>query len=152
MKLAEALIQRADYQTRLEQLKQRVVQNARIQDGEQPAEDPESILAEIERVAAELTRVIQQINRTNLNVQLADGRTLTDALAVRDVLRIKYAVYRELGQAASIRRDRLSRSEIIYRSTVAVKEIQQKADDIAREYRELDARIQEANWMADLME
>ena len=40
MKLAEALIERADLQRRLEQLKQRLNQNAQYQEGEEPAEEP----------------------------------------------------------------------------------------------------------------
>ena len=40
MKLAEALIERADLQRRLEQLKQRLNQNAQYQEGEEPAKYP----------------------------------------------------------------------------------------------------------------
>ena len=36
MKIAEALALRADLQKRLEQLKQRLVKNARIQEGDKP--------------------------------------------------------------------------------------------------------------------
>lgn len=37
-------------------------------------------------------------------------------------------------------------------TTVAVAEIRQKADDLARERRELDVAVQEANWANDLLE
>jgi hypothetical protein len=40
MKIAEALALRSDLQKRLEQLKQRLVRNARIQEGDAPEEDP----------------------------------------------------------------------------------------------------------------
>ena len=40
MKLAEALIVRSDYQKRIEQLRNRLLQNAKIQEGETPNEDP----------------------------------------------------------------------------------------------------------------
>jgi hypothetical protein len=36
------------------------------------------------------------------------------------------------------------------RLTVSVAAIQRKADDLAREYRELDTRIQEADWLTTL--
>ena len=39
MKLAEALALRADLQRRLEQLKQRLIKNARVQEGDTPEED-----------------------------------------------------------------------------------------------------------------
>ena len=47
---------------------------------------------------------------------------------------------------------RVSRSEIKYRSTVDVAEIQKRADELAVTHRELDARIQEANWRLELVE
>ncbi len=152
MKLAEALILRADLQTRLAQLKARLLQNARVQEGEKPAEDPQKLINEIERAAGELTTLIQRINRTNMAVRLEGGETLTEALAVRDVLRIRHAVLRDLGQAAAIRRDRLTRTEVKFQSTVDVAVILQQADDLAREHRELDAEIQAANWQHDLVE
>ena len=49
MKIAEALALRADLQKRLEQLKQRLVKNARIQEGDAPEEDPVEMQAELER-------------------------------------------------------------------------------------------------------
>ena len=48
MKIAEALALRADLQTRLEQLKQRLVKNARIQEGDKPEEDPVELQSELE--------------------------------------------------------------------------------------------------------
>jgi hypothetical protein len=37
-----------------------------------------------------------------------------------------------------------------FRSTVSIGEIQKQADALAREHRELDARIQELDWQIDL--
>ena len=52
MKVAEALALRADLQRRLEQLKQRLVKNARVQEGDQPAELPDQLQTEFEHCAA----------------------------------------------------------------------------------------------------
>jgi hypothetical protein len=60
-------------QKRLEQLKQRLVKNARIQEGDKPEEDPVELQAELEKSAQELTRLIQRINRTNAGSNLGDG-------------------------------------------------------------------------------
>jgi hypothetical protein len=149
MKLAEALALRADCQRRLEQLKQRLLRNAKVQEGDEPAEDPNALLAEFEQVSEQLLSLIQRINRTNAESTLA-GSTLTDALAQRDVLRLSQDMYRELAQAASVSQSRTTRSEVKFRSTVSVVAIQRKADDLAKEHRELDAKIQEANWQIDL--
>src|SRR6185369_7613881 len=151
MKVAEALALRADLQRRLEQLKQRLVKNARIQEGDAPEEDPNELQAELERSARELTLLIQRINRTNAASRFGGG-TLADSLAERDVLKIRYNAYRELASAASTSQGRTTRSEVKFVSTVSVSGIQRKADDLAREFRVLDTKIQEADWLTTLLE
>jgi hypothetical protein len=151
MKIAEALALRADLQKRLEQLKQRLVKNARIQEGDAPEEDPIELQSEFEKSARELTLLIQRINRTNARSPFGAGM-LSDALAERDVLKIRYNAYRELANAASTSQNRTTRSEVKFVSTVSVAAIQRKADDLAKEYRELDTRIQEADWLTALEE
>jgi hypothetical protein len=39
-----------------------------------------------------------------------------------------------------------------YVSTIHVAEIQKSADELAKNYRDLDARIQELNWQTELVE
>jgi len=151
MKIAEALALRADLQKRLEQLKQRLVKNARIQEGDEPAEDPAELQKELEKLAQELTVLIQRINRTNATTGFGGG-TLADALAERDVLKIRYNAYRELANAAATSQVRTTRSEVKYISTVNVAAIQRKADDLAKEYRELDTRVQETDWLTLLLD
>jgi hypothetical protein len=152
MKLAEALIARADHQRRLEQLKQRLMQNARVQEGDEAAENPAQLLQEIERVAAQLEELIQRINRTNAATSFDGEMTVTDALASRDILRLRHEFYRSLAQAASAKQDRFSRFEVKFESTVDVGQIQQQADDLAREHRDLDTRVQELNWRTELLD
>jgi hypothetical protein len=151
MKLAEALLLRADCQKRIAQLEQRFIRSARVQEGEQPAENPHSLMAELETATAELTGLIQRINRTNTAIEF-DGKTLADALAERDVLQTKRKVYSTLMNAAAISQDRYMRTELRYVSTVNVAELQALIDRLARDYRELDARIQATNWLTDLNE
>jgi hypothetical protein len=151
MKIAEGLALRADLQKRIEQLKQRLVKNARIQEGDEPVEDPVELQSELERSAKELMSLIQRINRTNAESQFGPG-SLADALAERDILKIRYNAYRELANAASTSQGRTTRSEVKYISTVSVAATQRKADDLAKEYRELDTRIQEADWLTVLLD
>ena len=65
MKLAEALILRADCQKRIQQLETRLVNNAMVQDGETPAEDPSQLRLELEDVSEQLLLLIKRINKTN---------------------------------------------------------------------------------------
>lgn len=152
MKLAEALIARADSQRRFEQIKQRLLQNARVQEGDHPAEDPSALLAEAERIAHRMQELIQRINRTNAATAYDEKMTLTDALALRDVLRIRQEMYRSLAQMASAKQDRYSRYEVKFQSTVDVGRVQEQADELARAYRNLDTRVQALNWQTDLLE
>lgn len=152
MKLAEALNARADAQKRLQQIRQRVQLSARHQEGETPAEDPNELLAEAARLATGLERLIAAINRTNVQIELEPGMSLTDALAHRDVLGLRRAMLAEAAQVASVRQDRYSKSEVKFVSALDVKALHREADDVAREYRELDAKIQAMNWASDLIE
>ena len=151
MKLAEALILRADSQKRFAQLQSRLVGNAKIQEGDEPAEDPKDLIKELEGVADELVNLIKRINQTNSATVIANGKTVSDVLAERDVLALRRAAYSNLALNAAVAQGRLTRSEIKYVSTIKVAEIQKRADELAKEYRELDARIQELNWQTELI-
>ena len=152
MKLAEALILRADRQKRLEQLKQRVVGSAKVQEGDEPPENPQELIAEVERVADELLDLIQRINQTNTLTEVVPGKSLSDTLAERDVLMVRRTIYADLAKAASVVQARTSRSEVKFKSTVSVPDVQKRVDDFSRAYRETDSVIQEMNWKTDLMD
>ena len=152
MKLAEALIRRADCQKRFEQLKARLIVNAKVQEGDVPAETPAELLAELGRVANELLEFIKRINKTNSVTVFGAGETLSDVLAERDLLALQRAAYAEMAQAASITQGRYTRSEVKYVATVNVADLQKRVDELAKNYRELDARIQELNWQTELVE
>ena len=152
MKLAEALILRADCQKRIAQLKSRLLTNAKVQEGDAPAETPQDLIAELERVSSELLDLIKRINRTNSATVFAGRGTISDALAERDVLALQRAAYADLAQMGAITQGRITRSEVKYVSTINVAEIRKRADELAKNYRDLDARIQELNWQTELVE
>ena len=151
MKLAEALILRADCQKRFAQLKSRLLANAKVQEGDQAAEEPKALTDEIEGVAAQLADLIKRINKTNSTIAFADYGTISDALANRDVLALRRAVYADLAHAAAFTQDRFTHSEVKYVRNIDVVDIQKRADELAKDYRELDARIQECNWQTELI-
>jgi uncharacterized protein DUF6847 len=152
MKLAEALVQRADLQKRIEQLRKRLKLSAQVQEGDQPPEDPAELLSEVERLLGEITGLIGTINRTNLSATLADGTTLTDALARRDALALHYSILSDLAEAATVEINRYSRSEIKSHPTVQVSALRKQMDALATRRRELDTAIQATNWNTDLTE
>lgn len=152
MKLAEALANRADLQKRLEQMRGRLMQSALVQENESPPEDPRELLAETERLLMELESYVERINRTNLTATLEDGTTLTAALAKRDVLGLRYGLLRTLVDTASNRMPRYGRAEIRTLATIEVAPLRRRMDEVAKERRDLDTRIQAANWTTELME
>jgi hypothetical protein len=100
VKLAEALALRADATRRIEQLRTRIVANARFQEGEEPAEDAQALLAEAGAVLDELEDLIRRINRTNAATRIGPEDTITDALARQDVLRTRHSVVTAAADAA----------------------------------------------------
>jgi uncharacterized protein DUF6847 len=151
MKLAEALIQRADAQKRLEQLRQRLNRSAKVQEGEQPPENPQELLLEVDTVITEITRLIQQINRTNASTPFDENRTLTDILAERDTLMLRRNVLATTINAATTQ-PRYGRMEIKEFPAINISELQKQIDDFSRQYRELDTAVQQLNWTIDLIE
>jgi hypothetical protein len=153
LKLAEALANRADLQRRVEQMRVRLQKSALVQEGESPPEDPQELLEEMERLVSELEEYVRRINRTNLSATLSGGETtLTDALARRDALTLRYENLKTLVSAASDRVPRYGRAEIRILSAVEVGPLRRRMDELARERRELDISIQQANWATDLTE
>lgn len=154
MKLAEALAERADAARRVEQLRARIVANARYQEGEEPAEDANALLTEDATVLDELQVLISRINRTNAGAEIEPGVTVTDALARRDVLRMRHSVISSAADAAAGRDHggfvRQLRSELKMLTALPVAELRLQADELARQIRELDIRIQRRNWEVDL--
>lgn len=150
MKLAEALALRGDLQKRAAQLQSRLNSNARVQEGEAPAEEPEALLAELDGVMAQLEELITRVNLTN-SAPLPEGGSITALLARRDCLRRKTEILREFLSCASDLAGRATRSEIKIHSTVRVSELQKQVDALSKELRELDTRLQGLNWTTDLI-
>jgi hypothetical protein len=152
MKLAEALVLRADTKKRLEQLRARLVSSAIVQEGEQPPEDPQILLAELEGLIAEFERLVIAINRTNSSAAIDGVGALTEALARRDGLDLKFSLLSGLLEASSNRVNRYSRTEIKIVATVDVTALRTQLNTTAKERRDLDAKIQGTNWATDLLE
>ena len=151
MKLANALSQRAELQTRIRQLETRLYNNAQVQEGERPAEDPEKLLRELEEDYTRLEELISAINRTNSAARTEDGATLSDLLARRDCLKGKLGILRNFLENASALVRRRTVGEIRIKSAVDVRALQKTVDGLSKELRELEETIQEKNWTTELL-
>jgi hypothetical protein len=150
MKLAEALLLRADVQKKLASLQARAQRYAVVQEGERPPEDPQAILRQIEAVADELQRLVFAINRANLRHKVASSETLTEALAKRHSLVLRHRILQSVVDVCAKPPDRYGVKEIRWVTTVDVADLQRQVDDLAKQIRELNAAIQEAGWQVEL--
>lgn len=161
-KLAEALVERKGLHERFGRLCIRLATNAKVQEGDQPAEPPDALLAEAGRVLAEMKRLTIEINRTNSEAKLpgstgtngvdSGSLTLMEAIAERDRLRSELQMLTQLSGAARVEGHNYTRNEIKWRSTVDIAAIQQQIDRLSQNYRLLDTQIQEANWLTELIQ
>jgi uncharacterized protein DUF6847 len=151
MKLAEALAERSDCQIRIEELKKRLIRSARVQEGDQPAEDTTELLAETERTFVRMLELVSAINRTNSKTEFDNKRSISDAIAERDVVGKRRDFLSGIAEAGSTRQDRYSKSEVRFVATVSVGKLQTEVDQLAKRYRELDTRLQELNWKTELI-
>lgn len=149
MKLAAALSERSELQKRLSELGNRLNNNSKVQEGEEPSESPEELVEELNRVTDRMEELITKINLTNSRT-IKDGKTITEYLAHRDCLKSKIQIMRNFLDNASNKVSRMTHSEIRIKSTVPVPEIQKKVDMLSKELRETDELIQEVNWTTEL--
>lgn len=151
MKLAEALIVRSDLQTRLSQLRGRLVRSSKVQEDDLPPEDPKELFKELDEISKQLITIIQKINKTNNETIVEGVETLSDRLVVRDTLIQKQKMIKDLIAESSLVSRRLQRSEIRMVNTFKVADLQKNLDDLSKQIRELDTKIQELNWLTELL-
>ena len=92
MKLAEALQERSDLNTKIAELRRRLDNCLLVQDGEEPPEEPKQLLQELDGSVERLEKLMAAINLTNCKTTV-NGMTLTELIAKKDALNIKVAAY-----------------------------------------------------------
>ncbi len=150
MKLAEALSLRADLLKTIAQLKSRLKECSKVQEGDDPSENPEEVLAQLEKKFPELEELIYRINYTNMHTE-HEGLNLTQMIAKKDALTLRITALREVLNYVTERESRYSRNEIKYIRFLDVAKLRKQIDSLSQELRLLDMRIQSVNWNVDLV-
>ena len=88
MKLAEALSRRSALMEKSQQLRSRLKDCIKVQEGDEPTKDADQVLEELDHTLNELQKLIYSINLTNTNAVI-EGRNLTSLLAERDTLSMR---------------------------------------------------------------
>ena len=144
MKLAEALIIKADLSQKFQSLKARLVSNILVQEGNQPSEDPEQLQSEAVVILGKIERLKAKIEIIKAIIQ-PDGRSLNDLLAQRDTLTLHVkllkdalgTIHRTMGSYYAI--------EIKWLPTISVTKLEKQIDELLTQLRELNLHIQELN-------
>ena len=150
MKLAEALLIRADQKKKILSLRERIAQNALAQEGDAPREDVAKLIAECFAVIAEQQALVLKIDAANAAAKLPDGRPLSEVLAARDVLMQQHSILKSAVEATHKEADRYSMREIKWVPQIDVAATQKQMEDLSRKIRELNVQVQETNWRTEL--
>lgn len=150
MKLAQALSERKACVQKLAELQNRMARNIFVEEGRESTEKPNDLLGEYGQVRGRLVELITGINRANTRTTLANGRTIMECIAERDVLKIEMAFLDSILNGAGQLTQRNRGTEIRHILNIEVGPIQKKRDKLAQYYRELDGLIQAANWSTDI--
>ncbi len=149
MKLAEALSIRADLQRRINQLRTRLKDSSKVQEGDLPAEQLTDLFQEPDACLVQWEDIVFRINQTNIKT-LYEGKSITRMIARKDRLAQRVAINQELLKHV-METERYGRNEIRYVRQVDVTALRKETDCFAKELRELDLKLQELNWAVDLL-
>lgn len=151
MKLAEALSLRATLIQKANNLRNQLCASVKVQEGDEPDEQPDSIVDQLTATLSQLRDVIYRINITNA-ATIVDGHNLTYWLAERDTLNNRTRALKEALSTLNERPSRYSHNEVKYVRTVNVDDFRHLYDQSASALRKIDLKIQEAGWLTELIE
>lgn len=86
---------RAELQKKVAQLKERIKESAKVQEGDEPCDNVEELYKELDEALVQLEDLIYRINITNVQI-VQDGDSLTRLIANRDVLSMRVKVLKEV--------------------------------------------------------
>lgn len=86
---------RADLQKKVAQLKERIKESAKVQEGDEPCDNLEELYKELDKAVVQLEDLIYRINITNVQI-VQDGESLTRLIANRDVLSMRVKALKEV--------------------------------------------------------
>lgn len=150
MKLAEALSIRKDLQKRIQQLEQRIKSNVKVQEDDEPLEDPNELMKELHSCLIQLEEIIGRINLTNINTKNAEGLSITQLIAKKDTLTMHIGILRNVYSESTNILSRYSNSEIRQECVIDVKQLSKQIDDYSSRLRKIDMEIQGMNFLTEL--
>ncbi len=151
MRLAEALIERADLKRKIEMMRTRLINNAKVQEGVEPTEDPKKLIKELNEKLERMEWLVVHINKTNAVAKMATGETIAEGIAKKEMLAKKISIIGSFIDFGSSAVSRTTHSEIRILPSTNIPELQKTLDSYSKELRVLDSKIQECNWNTELL-
>jgi len=152
MKLAEALLLRADIKQRLIGLRERIGSNCTVQEGDEPNENPQEMIEEFFRILQEQESLTVRVHKTNLSATADDGRSIENMIALRDKLVAEHSLIKHVTTSCTTSSYSYSQREVKWKSVLKVPGLQKQADDLSKKIRDLNIKLQETNWRVDLVD
>lgn len=123
-----------------------------IQDGDEPSEDPNELIKQVFALSQESNQLISRIHLTNAQAKLEDDKILLSLLSLRDSYAEQHKILIDAIANTHREPDRYSAREIKWQIVIPVSNLQKQADDISAKLRDLNIKIQAANWQIALVE
>jgi hypothetical protein len=149
MKLAEALIKRRDIDTAIANINMSLIENVKVIEGTKPFESPEELADIINNMLEEQTKLIHKINKTNNKTITDDGRTLDELITLREQLKRRHKLFDSAYRQAFT--SSRCYDNIKYVVAVDIPSLKTKIAASAKDFRELDNKIQAINWSTELL-
>lgn len=154
MKLAEALAERSELHNKIKLVSSRISSAAQFVEGEEPPEDAQELLEELKDAISRYYALVALVNLRNAVTEIEPGVTITQAMAERARLTALIKLLHQVASDATPGNDPYSRgrrrAELPVKTALRVKDLHAEADQLSRQHRELDAKIQQANWDTEL--
>ncbi|MGK7944576.1 MAG: DIP1984 family protein [Microcystaceae cyanobacterium] len=152
IKLAEALLIKAEYEERLESLRSRLMVSARVQDGSFPPEDPETLIADVQTCLNHLASISKRISITQSQTLLDSRQTVAAAIVDQEMLLKKQSIYQSIIEGGIIPSDVAQGSSIRWLITVNLAGLNRRIEEMIKDYRLLETEIQQVSWNTELVD
>lgn len=150
MLLAEAIAERAEILRRNGVLQDQLWRAVQAPEGEKPFLDPYELIEEEDQNLDRLHVLDKQIHETNTKTMLQENQTLLGAVIRLRMILKKKRLYSNVTERV-FPRYQYGGSEIKNVTTVNIRNLNNKMDQIEREYQELLILVQKRNWKLQVL-
>lgn len=147
MRLAEAMMQRADLDKKVSILGARLNDIALINKSYALEDEPKHLFEELNKSMKALSEVVYRIHVTNMET-VDNGTTITAMLTKKEILKIRIQMLQRIKEEARIDScfDRTKYTILINKA-----ELQKELDECKNQLEKLDMKLQQLNWQTELI-